>query len=63
MADKDLVTEVRVLIYSLGPLARVKNPLPFRLFYNQLTVVRADIETVSDKIVANVAKQTKVLRG
>ena len=67
MADKDLVTEVRVFdLFAGGAIGEGQKSLAISVILQPIeaTLTEADIETVSDKIVANVAKQTKgVLRG
>ena len=67
MADKDLVTDVRVFdLFAGGAIGDGQKSLAISVVLQPIdaTLTEADIETVSDKIVANVAKQTKgVLRG
>ena len=67
MADKDLVTDVRVFdLFAGGAIGEGQKSLAISVVLQPIdaTLTEADIETVSDKIVANVAKQTKgVLRG
>ena len=67
MADKDLVTDVRVFdLFAGGAIGEGQKSLAISVVLQPIeaTLTEADIETVSDKIVANVAKRTKgVLRG
>lgn len=66
-ADKNLVTDVRVFdLFAGGAIGDGQKSLAISVVLqpDEATLTEADIEAVSDKIVANVAKQTKgVLRG